>query len=221
MNTVSLLGTASTVLVGGYIFRKTIFSTIEPILFNIYKFNRNYVHPTLIKFRDYDICYRFRLLTAIISGKNINERLTNQNKYQQNGTTIQSIPKHISNDGYMINKSGFYKLIAILNDDFKDKTLLKKPSVDIFLSATIKYRNKEYDIDINKFSILGADIFTDIFIKWYFYYFKGKTIKETDMQNIIVSILDCNVNNIVIDYKKYVHINEDDKEPYYSIKDCN
>ena len=101
MNTVSLLGTASTVLVGGYIFRKTIFSTIEPILFNIYKFNRNYVHPTLIKFRDYDICYRFRLLTAVISGKNINERLTNQNKYQQNGTTIQSIPKHISNNGYI------------------------------------------------------------------------------------------------------------------------
>ena len=131
MNMVSLLGTASTVLVGGYIFRKTIFSTIEPILFNIYKFNRNYIHPTLIKFRDYDICYRFRLLTAVISGKNINERLTNQNKYQQNGTTIQSIPKHISNNGYMINKSGFYKLIAILNDDFKDipnhKSFFKTP----------------------------------------------------------------------------------------------
>ena len=99
--------------------------------------------------------------------------------------------------------------------------LLKKPSTDIFLSATIKYRKKEYDIDINKFSILGADIFKDIFIKWYFYYFKGKTIKDADMKNITVSILDSNVNNIVIDYKKYIHINEDDKEPYYSIKDCD
>ena len=65
------------------------------------------------------------------------------------------------------------------------------------------------------------DVFTDIFIKWYFYYFKGKTIKDADMQNITVSILDSNVNNIVIDYKKYIHINEDDKEPYYSIKVCD
>lgn len=73
------------------------------------------------------------------------------------------------------------------------------------LSIVIKIDNKEYDFDINLFSVVNNKILDKAFVYWYIKYKYNTDCND----NYAVNIIDNNINTFIIDKRHYILLEKD------------
>ena len=207
MNTILIL--SSGVMISCVCYNKrVIYRFVYNVFYNIFYVLENIA---LIFYK----MYRTNVRNSIVNRDNISNDISNKNE-------IFKLPPCIGDNIYSIynKKKKLYLLIddnhnteeININNSIKFYKEMVRSNIDSPISTTLTLKNEEYEIDFSMFNVVGANIFNNIFIKWYFYNFLSKIIDDDDVNKITISILDCNANNILLDSSKYIQINDDNMD---------